>query len=121
MEFVATGTTAYIGAGNSSYGECAFRVRKLEHAGLVEPVVNVSVTIDDPADSFNIHYERNGAYIIFTADNYYSYNWYVDGECSRWSWTFYDLYIDGYEPGIYTITLERTGDGSCASIYVEIE
>ena len=121
MEFVASGTTAYIGVGNSDYGECAFRVRKLGYEGLVEPVVNVSVTIEDPADSFNIQYERNGDYLNITADDNYTYDWYVDGVCSHWSWTYYDLYIGDYEPGTYTITLERNSDGSCASIYVEIE
>ena len=121
MEFVASGTTAYIGVGNSNYGECAFRVRKLGYEGLVEPVVNVSVTIEDPADSFNIQYERDGDYLNITADDNYTYGWYIDGECSHWSWTYCNLYIGGYEPGTYTITLERISDGSCASIYVEIE
>ena len=121
IDFVASGTTSYIGAGRNNSGECAFRVRKLEHAGLVEPKVSVTINVDDPADAFNIQYSDNGGYIHITADDRYSYFWYVDGECVSSWYTYYNLYTSNHESGLYTITVERPDSGYSASIYVEIE
>lgn len=123
FEFIATGKTAYIAIGKrrveQTAGTCGFRVRKLEYLGQVEPVINVSIKIDDPLAEFNIipdklsdtewHFGTNGYYL-----------WYVDGEylCAG-----SDCYFNPaqYEEGLHTITVERENGSASASIQIEIE
>lgn len=127
-EFIANGKYAYICPArydNREPGVCAFRVRKLEFMGIIEPVVKVSVKkIDDPADKFNITYtEVSDTEWRFNADssNGDYYYWYVDGEYKDANYGNFYFYPTEYEEGLHTITVELSYGSASASIQVEIK
>lgn len=127
-EFIANGKYAYICPArydNREPGVCAFRVRKLEFMGIIEPVVKVSIKkIDDPADKFNITYtEVSETEWRFNADssNGDYYYWYVDGEFKAANYGDFYFYPTEYEEGLHTITVELSYGTASASIQVEIK
>ena len=127
-EFIANGKYAYICGvryEDREPGVCAFRVRKLEFMGVIEPVVKVSVKkIDDPADKFNITYtEVSETEWRFKAgdNNGDYYYWYVDGEFMGANYGEFHFYPTEYEEGLHTITVELSYGTASASIQVEIK